>query len=80
MITGILMSLNDHGWGNDPNRGSGGGGRNGPPDLDELWRDFNKRLTGMLGKKRPGNSGGNGDGDGRKGSSQISLDVNRALP
>jgi membrane protease subunit HflK len=66
MITGILMSLNDHGWGNDPNRG---GGRNnqGPPDLDELWRDFNKRLSGMLGRKRggPGNNDNRGDdGDG----------------
>jgi len=68
MITGILMSLNDHGWGNDPKRG---GGRNnqGPPDLDELWRDFNKRLTGMLGKKRGGipprdEERGGGDGGG----------------
>jgi modulator of FtsH protease HflK len=68
MITGILMSLNDHGWGNDPNRGSGGGGprnnNSGPPDLDELWRDFNKRLSGLLGKKRPGNSGGGDEGGG----------------
>jgi membrane protease subunit HflK len=66
MITGILMSLNDHGWGNDPNRG-GGRDNQGPPDLDELWRDFNRRLSGMLGKKRggPGNNSGNdGDGDG----------------
>jgi membrane protease subunit HflK len=65
MITGILMSLNDHGWGNDPNRG-GGGGRNGPPDLDELWRDFNRRLSGAFGKKRggPGNSGDGGDDGG----------------
>lgn len=21
----------------------------GPPDLDELWRDFNKKLTGLFG-------------------------------
>ncbi|MDP1958102.1 MAG: protease modulator HflK N-terminal domain-containing protein, partial [Rhodocyclaceae bacterium] len=60
------MSLNDHGWGNDPKRG--GGGRNqGPPDLDELWRDVNRRLTGIFGKKSggPGNSGdGGGDGGG----------------
>ncbi|MEW6164261.1 MAG: FtsH protease activity modulator HflK [Pseudomonadota bacterium] len=56
------MSLNDHGWGNDPNRG---GGRNnqGPPDLDELWRDFNRRLTGMLGRKRGNRDNGGGDGD-----------------
>ena len=27
----------------------------GPPDLDELWRDFNDRLAGIFGgKKRPG--------------------------
>lgn len=68
MITGILMSLNDHGWGNDPKRG---GGRNnqGPPDLDDLWRDFNRRLTGMLGKKPggPGNDSGNDNGNGGNG-------------
>ncbi|MBS3934898.1 MAG: FtsH protease activity modulator HflK, partial [Sulfuritalea sp.] len=55
------MSLNDPGWGNDPGRGRGGGGRGGPPDLDELWRDFNKRLSGMLGQRRGGPSGGGGD-------------------
>ena len=76
MITGILMSLNDHGWGNDPNRGGGGRnnqGNQGPPDLDELWRDFNRRLTGMLGKNRGGpggnNEGGDGDGGNRGGNS-----------
>ena len=66
MITGILMSLNDHGWGNGPKRG-GGRNNDGPPDLDELWRDFNRRLTSMLGKKRggPGNDGNDGgDGNG----------------
>jgi modulator of FtsH protease HflK len=66
MITGILMSLNDHGWGNDPERGNRGGGgpqnNQGPPDLEELWRDFNRRLAGMIGKN-PGKSGG-GDGSG----------------
>jgi len=55
------MSLNDHGWGNDPNRG--GGPRNGPPDLDELWRDFNRRLSGLFGRKRGGSAGGPGGGD-----------------
>jgi len=69
MITGILMSLNDHGWGNDPNRGGGGRNNQGPPDLDELWRDFNKRLSGMLGKKSvgPKNSGGGDEGGGNDG-------------
>ncbi len=42
-------------------------GRNdGPPDLDELWRDFNRKLSGMFGGKSggpssPGGSGGTPD-------------------
>ena len=36
------------------------GGRNdGPPDLDELWRDFNRKLGGLFGNQR----GGRGNGD-----------------
>jgi modulator of FtsH protease HflK len=63
MITsiGMLMSLNDPGWGN---RGSGGGGGNrpnqGPPDLEQLWSDLNRRLSGIFGNKGKGSSGGNG--------------------
>ncbi|CAJ93452.1 FtsH protease activity modulator HflK [Cupriavidus necator] len=34
----------------------------GPPDLDELWRDFNRRLNGLLGRKD--NGGGNNQGFG----------------
>ncbi len=31
---------------------------NGPPDLDELWRDFNDRISNLFGgKKGPSNSG-----------------------
>ena len=58
------MSMNDHGWGNSPgdgNRGNNGGGRGpnqGPPDLEELWRDFNRRLSTAFGK-RGGSGGGN---------------------
>jgi membrane protease subunit HflK len=61
MIAGILMSLNDHGWGNNSGGGNKGGNQ-GPPDLEELWRDFNRRLSGMLGRKRGGNDGGDGGG------------------
>ena len=40
-------------------------GRNeGPPDLDELWRDFNRKLNGLFGGKR-GGAGGGGGGDDR---------------
>ena len=52
MITGILMSLNDPQWGNRPNQG--------PPDLEDLWRDFNRRLSGLFGKKGGGGNGGDG--------------------
>ena len=39
------------------------GGRNdGPPDLDELWRDFNKKLSGLF-SGRGGSRRGNGSGD-----------------
>ena len=37
-----------------------GGGRDGPPDLDELWRDFNRKLSGLFGSKSSGPRRGNG--------------------
>ncbi len=42
---------------NNPNRPRGQGPNQGPPDLDELWRDFNRRLSGLFG----GNKGGGRD-------------------
>ena len=48
-ILGALMSLNDPQWGRRTNQG--------PPDLDELWRDFNRKLSGLFGRR-----GGGGDG------------------
>jgi len=61
------MSLNDHGWGNQPGGGKRGGGNQGPPDLEELWRDFNRRLSGLFGKKTAsgGDNGGGGDAGNR---------------
>ncbi len=42
-----------------------GGRGDGPPDLDELWRDFNRKLGGLFGGKGGGNAPrGNGSGDG----------------
>ncbi len=38
------------------------GPNQGPPDLDELWRDFNRKLGGMLGGKGGGGQGGGGSG------------------
>nr|WP_286308297.1 FtsH protease activity modulator HflK [Polynucleobacter sp. HIN5] len=40
---------------------------NGPPDLDDLWRDFNDKLNNMFGgKKRPSGGGQPPSGGGRK--------------
>lgn len=67
---GIFMSLNDPQWGNrgtnDGDKPNGNGPRrpnDGPPDLEELWRDFNRKLSGMFGNKG-GGGGNNGGGDG----------------
>lgn len=71
-----LFNLNDPRWGrrldpqgNEPTRnqgsGGGGGGRNdGPPDLDELWRDFNRKLSGLFGGRPGGPQRPNGNGSG----------------
>ncbi|QKO21945.1 FtsH protease activity modulator HflK [Rhodoferax sp. BAB1] len=40
-------------------RGARPGNTQGPPDLDELWRDFNRKLSGLFGGGR-GGQGGNG--------------------
>jgi membrane protease subunit HflK len=52
-LAGVLMSLNDPQWGRRPGGGGGGGGGNqGPPDLEELWRNFNRKLDSLLGRRR----------------------------
>ncbi|MPW17324.1 FtsH protease activity modulator HflK [Paraburkholderia sp. CNPSo 3157] len=62
-----MLSLNDPRWGrgdsngdrqrlNDSKRPPNGKENEGPPDLDEMWRDFNRRLSRMFGRK-----GGGGD-------------------
>ena len=59
---GAIFSLNDPKWGkgsgndNDANKP---GTPNGPPDLEELWRDFNQKLNAIFGGK---GNGGSGDG------------------
>ena len=50
---------------NDPQWGKGGGQQDGPPDLDELWRNFNRRLNGLFGR-RGGGGGGSSSGGGRE--------------
>jgi membrane protease subunit HflK len=73
-----MFNLNDPRWGRggddkqsennrpDPQKPDNGRGPNqGPPDLDELWRDFNRKLGGLFGKgRRGGDNGGFGGGGG----------------
>jgi membrane protease subunit HflK len=52
------MSLNDPNWGRGGSRGpqGPGGGKQGPPDLDELWRNFNRKLSGLFGRRGGGSN------------------------
>ena len=63
-----IFSLNDPGWGRGASGGGGDGQRrkppgDGPPDLDELWRDFNRKLNGLF-RKGGGGSGPPSGGEG----------------
>ncbi|WP_323140863.1 FtsH protease activity modulator HflK [Massilia phyllosphaerae] len=61
---GVKLSLNDPRWGHDPNAGRKAqenkrpGNNDGPPDLDQLWRDFNQRLNRIFNKRNDGGGGG----------------------
>jgi len=48
----------------------------GPPDLDELWRDFNRKLGGLFGGR--GGSGGRSGGDGGGGGGGFQPDMKSA--
>ncbi len=51
----------------------------GPPDLDELWRDFNRKLSGLFGGKGGGNAPrGNGSGDNGGGGPNFQPDMKSA--
>ncbi|WP_087048180.1 FtsH protease activity modulator HflK [Caballeronia ptereochthonis] len=72
-----VFSINDPRWG----RGDGNGVKNdtkrpqdrkrpngkdeGPPDLDEMWHEFNRRIAGVFGRK-PGNGGPRDNGRGTR--------------
>jgi membrane protease subunit HflK len=50
------MGLNDPQWGRKK-------GNSGPPDLDQLWRNFNKKLNNLF-KRKGGGGNGSGGGEG----------------
>jgi len=61
---GVKLSLNDPRWGNKPQGDhkaqEGRRPGEGPPDLDQMWRDFNARLNRLFGGR--GNNGGDAGG------------------
>src|SRR5690606_33091052 len=66
----LKYSLNDPRWGrgsgqDEPPQGQDNNrrpGNDGPPDLDQLWRDFNQRMNRLLGGRNQGGGSGNGGG------------------
>jgi membrane protease subunit HflK len=50
--------------GSNGNRPRGQGPNQGPPDLDELWRDLNRKLSGLFGGGRGGGNRPNGGAGG----------------
>ena len=66
-LAGVLMSLNDPQWGRRP------GGNQGPPDLEELWRNFNRKLEGLFGRRGGGDAQGPGIGGGGRRMGGIGL-------
>jgi membrane protease subunit HflK len=63
------MSLNDPQWGKRGNSPSGG-----PPDLEEIWRNVNRRISGILGRR----GGGEGEGGGGAGGGRPALPLGGA--
>ncbi len=59
-------------------RGRGQGPNQGPPDLDELWRDFNRKLGGIFGGPRGAGRGNNGGGTGGDGPGGFQPDMKSA--
>jgi membrane protease subunit HflK len=70
---GALLSLNDPRWGHTPkDDAKAQDGRKpgeGPPDLDQMWRDFNVRLNRLFGPKGPSSGGGDGNRPDMRGAS-----------
>ncbi len=59
------MAWNDPQWGNK----NTGNKNSGPPDLDEMWRRINQRLSGLFGGK--GGAPGGGEPSGLPGGGNL---------
>jgi membrane protease subunit HflK len=76
---GIKLSLNDPRWGRkpegDPKAQDSKRPGEGPPDLDQMWRDFNVRLNRLFGGKNNGDGPGPGNfrADGKGAGATVAL-------
>jgi membrane protease subunit HflK len=72
-----ILSMNDPRWGRgdgngdkqrpgDPRRPSSGKDGDGPPDLDEMWREFNRRIGSVFGGRKGGGLGRPDNGRGAR--------------
>jgi membrane protease subunit HflK len=90
-----VYNLNDPRWGRDDdkttsedskpkpsqedNRPRGQGPKQGPPDLDEVWRDFNRKLGNLFGgDKNGGRNNGSGGNGGNSGGGGFQPDMKNA--
>ena len=90
-----VYNLNDPRWGRDDdkttseetkpkptqedNRPRGQGPKQGPPDLDEVWRDFNRKLGSLFGgEKNGGRNNGSGGNGGNSGGGGFQPDMKNA--
>jgi membrane protease subunit HflK len=73
-------SSSNENQGNNDKKGSNGDGRdkptrprptseNNPPDLEEVWKDFNKKIGSLFGDSKGSRSGGNWGGGNKNGGS-----------
>ena len=69
----LEMSMNDPQW------GKRGGKNDGPPDLDEILRKFNQKLSSLFGKKDGGDGGDGGNSGGPGGPSAAMMGSGFAL-
>ncbi|HEY8101920.1 MAG TPA: FtsH protease activity modulator HflK [Burkholderiaceae bacterium] len=79
---GLIFSLNDPKWGNGSQNNNqdqkGDKKPDGPPDLDQLWRDFNQRMNRLFSNKRGGGDSSGGYSPDMKGAG-IGLGVIAAI-
>jgi modulator of FtsH protease HflK len=77
-----LFSLGDNRWGRGddneppktpPNQDNNRRPGNAPPDLDQLWRDFNERINALFGRKNNRGGGNRQSGPANSRSSYIAI-------